>query len=111
MKMSGATISWDFFHGEKPVPAMLRYIEDCDIWRWALLNSKEFSAGQQIELPVPRPGPLATNYFEPWLAVLNVTALLTMPPPAQTQRSGSMRTADSDVCTLVCRLGTKASAT
>eukprot|EP00037_Helgoeca_nana_P012602 m.115050 g.115050 ORF g.115050 m.115050 type:complete len:354 (+) comp21538_c0_seq2:155-1216(+) len=111
MKMSGATISWDFFHGEKPVPAMLRYIEDCDIWRWALLNSKEFSAGQQIELPVPRPGPLATSYFEPWLAVLNVTALLTMPPPAQTQRSGSMRTADSDMCNLVCRLGTKASAT
>lgn len=44
MKQSGATLSWNYFHGSD-VPALLRYIEDKDIWRWALKDSKEFSAG------------------------------------------------------------------
>jgi hypothetical protein len=32
--MSGCTISWDFFHGDKEIPLLLRYLEDRDIWRW-----------------------------------------------------------------------------
>jgi hypothetical protein len=44
MKQSGATLSWNYFHGLE-VPALFRYIEDKDIWRWALPKSQEFSAG------------------------------------------------------------------
>lgn len=67
MKMSGCTISWDFFHGDsKEIPLLFRYIEDGDIWRWALHSAKEFSAGQFTELPVPRPGRISPKDFAPW---------------------------------------------
>jgi oligoribonuclease NrnB/cAMP/cGMP phosphodiesterase (DHH superfamily) len=44
MHMSGATLAWTFFHPETPVPSFLRYVEDKDIWRWTMKNSKQFSA-------------------------------------------------------------------
>eukprot|EP00040_Diaphanoeca_grandis_P031635 m.189705 g.189705 ORF g.189705 m.189705 type:complete len:440 (-) comp32384_c0_seq1:78-1397(-) len=73
MKMSGCTIAWDFFHGDtsKEIPALLRYLEDKDIWRWALFNSKEFSAAQELLLPVPKPGLVNVSDFDKWLHVLN----------------------------------------
>jgi len=43
MRQSGATLAWNYFHGPD-VPALLRYVEDKDIWRWALRGSAEFSA-------------------------------------------------------------------
>jgi hypothetical protein len=45
MAQSGATLSWNFFHGDAPVPLWLRYVEDKDIWRWALRDSEAFTAG------------------------------------------------------------------
>ena len=44
MKQSGCTLAWNYFHPRKPVPMLLRYVEDKDIWRWAMKCSKEFSA-------------------------------------------------------------------
>ena len=44
MRMSGATLSWSFFHPGRPMPLFFRYLEDKDIWRWAFRGSKEFSA-------------------------------------------------------------------
>jgi oligoribonuclease NrnB/cAMP/cGMP phosphodiesterase (DHH superfamily) len=46
MGMSGATLSWCYFHGhEREVPLLLRYVEDKDLWRWALPESEAFTAG------------------------------------------------------------------
>lgn len=45
MAQSGATLSWNFFHDGTPVPLWLRYVEDKDIWRWALRDSEAFTAG------------------------------------------------------------------
>ena len=52
MKQSGCTLSWDYFHGKgsgstesSETPIFFRYLEDKDIWRWALRDSEEFSAG------------------------------------------------------------------
>jgi oligoribonuclease NrnB/cAMP/cGMP phosphodiesterase (DHH superfamily) len=53
---STGTLTWDFFHGRGsgtsfshsagPHPPLLfRYLEDKDIWRWALRDSEAFSAG------------------------------------------------------------------
>jgi len=70
MKMSGCTIAWDFFHGDKPMPLLFRYLEDKDIWRWALHNSKEFSAGQSAKLPVGV-GTVKPAAFAKWDTVLN----------------------------------------
>jgi len=64
MRQSGATLAWDFFHGlgsgspltapgAPPLacaagdgtPLLFRYLEDRDIWRWALWESEAFCAG------------------------------------------------------------------
>lgn len=48
MARSGATISYDFFQLEGLTPEqqqLFKYIEDADLWRWQLPESKAFSAG------------------------------------------------------------------
>ena len=49
MNKSGATMSWEFFHNEEP-PKLLQYIEDRDIWKWTMEESREFSEGLSAAL-------------------------------------------------------------
>lgn len=44
MNRSGASMSWDYFHPDKPRPNLVKYVEDRDLWRWGYNNSKEVSA-------------------------------------------------------------------
>lgn len=44
MSKSGAVLTWEYF-SPVPVPSFLQYIQDRDLWRWELPQSKEFSAG------------------------------------------------------------------
>lgn len=39
---SGAVLSWEHFH-KKPVPILLRYVEDRDLWKFSLAKSREVS--------------------------------------------------------------------
>lgn len=41
---SGAVIAWEHFSPDEEVPDLLRYVEDTDLWRFALPNSKEVTA-------------------------------------------------------------------
>lgn len=42
---SGAVIAWKHFAGEeRPVPDILEYIQDRDLWKWELEQSREVSA-------------------------------------------------------------------
>lgn len=41
---SGAVLAWEHFHAQKPVPKLLRYVMDRDLWMHALPNSREVSA-------------------------------------------------------------------
>jgi oligoribonuclease NrnB/cAMP/cGMP phosphodiesterase (DHH superfamily) len=41
---SGAGMAWDYFHSEKPRPTLVNYVEDRDLWRWALPDSHAVSA-------------------------------------------------------------------
>jgi len=43
MTRSGAAITWDFFHSV-PRPKIISYIQDRDLWTWALPDSKKMSA-------------------------------------------------------------------
>ncbi len=45
MGQSGATLAWNFFFPDEPVPRLLRYVEDRDLWRWLMNDSKAYSAG------------------------------------------------------------------
>lgn len=41
---SGCVLTWNHFHEGKEVPALLRYIQDKDLWQWKLEQSAEVSA-------------------------------------------------------------------
>lgn len=43
MTRSGAMLAWNFFH-DGPPPKLLRYVEDRDLWRFLLPNSREVHA-------------------------------------------------------------------
>lgn len=42
MEQSGATMAWKFAH-DKKVPKLLRYVEDRDLWRFEMADSKAMS--------------------------------------------------------------------
>ena len=41
---SGAVLAWRHFHPEEPVPPLLAYVQDQDLWQWALPRSEEVNA-------------------------------------------------------------------
>lgn len=44
IKHSGAVLAWQYFFPGKKVPKLLSYVEDTDIWKFALPQSKELHA-------------------------------------------------------------------
>lgn len=44
MNRSGAGMAWDFFYPGKPRPKIIDHIEDRDLWRFALPNTREIQA-------------------------------------------------------------------
>ncbi len=44
MDHSGAVLSWLYFSEGAPLPDLLRYVEDQDLWNWQLLDSQEVNA-------------------------------------------------------------------
>lgn len=44
LEHSGAVLAWNHFFPKKKAPDLLRYVEDVDLWRFALPNSAEVSA-------------------------------------------------------------------
>jgi oligoribonuclease NrnB/cAMP/cGMP phosphodiesterase (DHH superfamily) len=40
---SGSVLAWEWAH-DKPVPWLLRYVQDKDLWQWALPGSREINA-------------------------------------------------------------------
>jgi hypothetical protein len=41
---SGAVLAWRHFHPDQPVPPLLAYVQDQDLWHWALPRSEEVNA-------------------------------------------------------------------
>jgi oligoribonuclease NrnB/cAMP/cGMP phosphodiesterase (DHH superfamily) len=44
MRHSGASLAWSYFFPLKPVPKLLQYVEDSDLWQFALPKSREVRA-------------------------------------------------------------------
>lgn len=42
-RYSGAVLTWYWLHGDVPVPALLEYVQDRDLWEWKLDRSREVS--------------------------------------------------------------------
>jgi oligoribonuclease NrnB/cAMP/cGMP phosphodiesterase (DHH superfamily) len=60
MNHCGAYLAWEFFYPALPVPQMILYIQDKDLWKWHLPNSREISAALHAE----------SYDFQNWLAIL-----------------------------------------
>ncbi|AKJ30267.1 DHH family phosphoesterase [Caldimonas brevitalea] len=52
MKKSGARLAWDYFCPGDPLPALVRYVEDRDIWKWEFPDSRPFLAALDMEAQV-----------------------------------------------------------
>ena len=68
MDKSGARLAWEFFHPDAPVPELVRFIEDRDLWNWAYPQTAGYVAALDME-PFD---------FERWDAIARFT-------PEQTQ--------------------------
>lgn len=44
MNKSGAGLAWEYFWPDRPAPYLVQYVEDRDLWRFALANSKAINA-------------------------------------------------------------------
>ncbi len=49
MKKSGARLAWEFFHPQTPVPDLIRFVEDRDIWVWQYPQSAGFLSALDME--------------------------------------------------------------
>ncbi|MDD2713457.1 MAG: phosphoesterase [Simplicispira sp.] len=49
MHKSGARLAWEFFHPDEPIPALLKFIEDRDIWKWEFPESAAFLSALDME--------------------------------------------------------------
>ena len=49
MHKSGARLAWEFFHPSAPVPGLVRFVEDRDIWVWQYPESAGFLAALDLE--------------------------------------------------------------
>jgi uncharacterized protein len=65
MNRSGAMISWEYFHPEREIPDLFRYIQDRDLWQWKLADTAKIGAGLQL-LP---------QEFEVWSELLTPEGL------------------------------------
>ena len=48
MTKSGAVLAWEHFHPGTEVPMFFRYVQDRDLWKFELLQSRQFSAGLRL---------------------------------------------------------------
>lgn len=45
MAKSGAVLAWEYFHPDKPTPLLLLNVQDRDLWKFNLKNTREIVAG------------------------------------------------------------------
>ncbi|MDA8455344.1 DHHA1 domain-containing protein [Acidovorax sp. GBBC 3334] len=49
MDKSGARLAWDFFHPDAPLPDLVRFIEDRDLWAWKYPETAGYVAALDME--------------------------------------------------------------
>ena len=49
MAKSGARLAWEFFHPAQPVPDLVRFVEDRDLWAWQYPESAGFLSALDME--------------------------------------------------------------
>lgn len=86
MTQSGAMLSWKFFFPEQPVPDLIRYVQDRDLWHWAFPESAPFLSALDLE----------PNEFPRWAEIAAFT-------PAQSAEFGERGQAMNEKFLSLCR--------
>jgi len=72
MQHSGAVLAWQYFMPNEPVPDLLRYVEDQDLWNWKLPHSDAVNAAiatyrelgaEIVEVSLPNVGLSVPTYY------------------------------------------------
>jgi uncharacterized protein len=61
LKKSGARLAWEYFLPDREMPALVRFVEDRDLWAWKVEGSASFLAALDTE----------PQTFERWNAMAN----------------------------------------
>ena len=86
MSQSGAMLSWKFFFPEQPVPDLIRYVQDRDLWHWAFPESAPFLSALDLE----------PNEFPRWAEIAAFT-------PEQVAEFGQRGSAMNEKFLSLCR--------
>ena len=63
---SGAVLSWMYFHPDTPVPELMRYVEDHDLWKFELPDNRAFgSALKEYDFDFKKWDDLLTKLEDP----------------------------------------------
>ncbi len=90
MTQSGAMLAWKFFLPEQPVPDLIKYVQDRDLWTWAFPHSAAFLSALDLE----------PNEFERWSEIAAFTPEQTA---AFCQRGTAMNEKFIDLCEDIAR--------
>ena len=82
MNRSGAAIAWDYFKPFERMPELLAYVQDRDLWRWELPDSRAVNAAIEA----------APMDFEAW-SKLEIEELRTQGQPVVDRNNRSRRAA------------------
>lgn len=96
MSKSGCVLAWEFFSSD-PVPTLLKYVQDRDLWKWEMHNSEEINLGVA-----------AMDFsFDAW-ACTTVSELETSGVAIKSFRDGQIKTSMKSVrmLELICPAGT-----
>lgn len=70
LSKSGAVLAWEYFHPGKPLPRLMEYVQDRDLWQWKLPFSQEVSAALRSYKPF-------LNEWERFLDDYSLAGLIT----------------------------------
>lgn len=62
LNRSGATLAWQYFHPDEPLPRLFRYLQDRDLWRWEYGRTAPITAAL---------GAIGFDSLADWLPYLN----------------------------------------
>lgn len=73
MNKSGAVLVWEYLFPKNQVPILLNYIQDRDLWKWKLMNSKAISSYLPL---VDFKSVVTKGNIERWLYINNLTSII-----------------------------------
>lgn len=69
---SACVLTWKYLYKNKPVPTILKYIEDVDLWKWEMKNTDEITTSLDLDCKTERD--MLEKYLDNdvWNSVINI---------------------------------------